>query len=303
MKLVLFGAGGETPAAALRALLRRHQVQAVVRPLNHARWTRRALLPLATLLKLRQADPFEQEARRAGIPVLFARSGGDRVLQKQLSRLDPELICIASFPWLLHKSIFELPRFGSVNAHASLLPRHRGPNPYFWVYYHDDARTGVSVHVVTAAADAGAILMQADFPVHRGMSIGEMHAQNARLGAELLADVAGRMETRTLQPIAQDAAKVTLAPRVTHGSPMIPFHEWPAERVWHVMSGLLPHFREPLTCDGNALLYERVTGYERSESQGEPGRTVRHNDTFRVHCRDGDVIVRGRLVRAGKPQG
>jgi methionyl-tRNA formyltransferase len=296
MKLVLFGAGGETPAAALRALLQRHHVQAVVRPFTHSRWMAKTLLPLARLMKLRRDDPFEQEARRAGIPILFARSGNDPVLHKQLAKLDPELICIATFPWLLGESIFALPPNGSVNVHASLLPRHRGPNPYFWVYYHDDARTGVSVHRVTGSADAGAILMQSDFPVHRGMSIGEMHAQNARLGAALLADVADRMETKALQEAPQNAALVTYAPRVKTGSRMIPFPEWPAERVWHVMSGLLPHFHEPVVCNGQTLLYDRVTGYERAESQREPGSVVCHKDMFHVFCRDGYVIVGGRLA-------
>ncbi len=82
-----------------------------------------------------------------------------------LAPLRPDLIVSGGFPWRIPADVLELPRFGAINFHDALLPRHRGPNATGWVFRLDDRETGVTIHRMTPDFDAGAILGQARVPV------------------------------------------------------------------------------------------------------------------------------------------
>lgn len=283
MRVVLFGSGGAMPSEALQALGAKHSVVAVVRPAGRS-WRSR-IGGLATSLGLRAADSFLVAARNHNLPVIKAHDGNDPSLASQLQRLRPDLICIASFPWLLSEAIFSMPPLGAINVHSSLLPRHRGPNPFFWTYYHDDRTTGVTAHVVTRKADAGDILGQQSFPLPRGLPLGRLHDETSRQGAELLVEVADALERGIGPRTPQDPAAATKAPRVRPGTPMVDFANWPAERVWHFLGGLYPHFREPLA----GASYRAVVGFEICQHQRAPGSVEAVPGGWRLYCRDGYV--------------
>lgn len=283
MRVVLFGSGGAMPSAALQALAAKHSVVAVVGPEGPS--LRSKLGGLARSLGLRAADPFLVAARNHHLPVIKARNGNDPSVASQLQRLKPDLICIASFPWLLSEAIFSLPPLGAINVHSSLLPRHRGPNPFFWTYYHDDRTTGVTAHVVTCNADAGDILGQQSFPLPRGLPLGKLHDEISRRGAELLVEVADALERGNAPRTPQDPATATKAPRVSPGTPMVDFANWPAERVWHFLGGLYPHFREPLA----GAPYRAVVGFELCQHERGPGSVEAVPGGWRLYCLDGYV--------------
>src|SRR5262249_53565198 len=156
-------------------------------------------------------DPIAQFTRRQCMRSLTARSGRDPALISQLAALRPDLICIATFPWLLAPAVLALPKYGTINLHSSLLPRHRGPTPLFWVYYHDDRQTGVTVHDVNERADAGDILAQEAFPLPRGLSILQLHSEKARRGAVVLQQVVEAIETGRVKRFPQDETLATRA--------------------------------------------------------------------------------------------
>ena len=110
----------------------------------------------------------------------------DPTLRVLLEEARPDLLCVASFPWLLAPALLAIPRLGAVNVHTALLPRHRGPLPLFWIYHADDRETGVTVHWMIEQADAGAIIRQSAFPLPRGLPVDELNRQNARAAGPLL---------------------------------------------------------------------------------------------------------------------
>ena len=280
---MLFGSGGTIPCAALQALAAKHSVVAVVRPEGPS-WRSR-IGALAASLGLRAADPFLVAARNHNIPVIKAQNGNDLNVASQLQKLSPDLICIASFPWLLHESIFSLSPLGAINVHPSLLPRHRGPNPFFWTYFHDDRTAGVTAHVVTRKADSGDLLAQQSFPLLRGMPLGKLHDEVSRRGSELLTEVADALERGGASRTPQDPAAATKAPRIRPGTPMVDFASWPAERVWHFLAGLYPHFREPLA----GAPYRAVTGFEICQHKRGPGCVEAVSGGWRLYCVDGYI--------------
>jgi methionyl-tRNA formyltransferase len=194
------------------------------------------------------------------------------------------------YPLIVPSTTLRIAPAGAVNVHGSLLPRHRGILPLFWIYYHDDRETGVTVHRATEQADAGDILGQRAFPLPRGYSVGELNRRNGRVGAELLRDVLGRIERGAADGVPQDERRATLAPGVPPGTPMVRFGEWDVERVWHFCAGLNPWFREPLrTAGGRAVRYSAVLGFERRPSGLPPGTVEQSDAGYILHCIGGLV--------------
>ena len=108
-----------------------------------------------------------------------ARAGDDPEIAAHVRTARPDVICIAGYPWLLRGEIIASPPALTLNVHAALLPRHRGPLPLFWIYHQDDRETGVTVHAVTDRADAGDIFDQERFPLPRGFPVEQLNRQNA----------------------------------------------------------------------------------------------------------------------------
>lgn len=289
MKLALFGTGGAMPETALRSLVRNHEVRAVVRP---AGTLRSALRPLAVRLGLRSPDPLQQAGEDLRLPRLSCHRGKDAKLADSLRRLDLDLIVIASFPFLLSPEIYNAARLGAVNLHTSLLPRHRGPLPMFWVYHEDDRETGVTVHQVTQGADSGDILAQLRFDLPRGYPIQQLYDRSSAEGAQLLGEVLSRLEEGVVAGTPQDARGATQAPRLKPGVPMVDFQNWPVERVWHFLKGMYPQYSEPLSDPGGRpVSYSGVQGFAEERHQQPLGTVQPGAGGWRLFCRDGIVTL------------
>src|SRR5580704_560515 len=290
LKLAFFGGGGEGSMIPLEAASKRHQVIAVVRPQRHRFWWRRLIGSFMSSSWTGWRDPISNWARVQRVPLLSAATGRDPNVAARLKRLAPDVICVSAFPWILGKEILGTARRAALNVHPSLLPRHRGPVPLFWIYFHDDRKTGVTVHQMNERADAGDILAQQTSDLPRGFPAVRLHALSAVRGAELLVGVLKKLETREIAPIKQDERLATYAPHVSPKRGMVNFQEWQVERVWHFLSGLCPQFREPLMdTNQKAVRYESVLGYRPGDCAQPPGVVHRASHGWNLYCRGGSV--------------
>ena len=94
------------------------------------------------------------------LPEIHASSVNSKEFKKALLKLNPDIILVGSWCERISKEIYNLPKIATINAHPSLLPKYRGPNPYFWVIRNQEQTTGVSFHLVDDDYDTGAILAQ-----------------------------------------------------------------------------------------------------------------------------------------------
>lgn len=292
MRVVFFVAGGDMGYLPLCAVAEHHDIVAIVRPAYRRPRVRQLVRSVAEKAGLRKPDVVARWARARGTQILQAWTGNDPEIAAQLKGLQPDLICIATFPMLLSPVLFAIPKFGALNLHPSLLPRHRGPAPLFWIYYHDDRRTGVTVHRVNEKADAGDILSQDSFDLARGFNVDLLHRVKAERGALLLARAVGAVESENPRGLAQNESLATPAPRIKPGTRMVNFEMWDVERVWHFLAGLCPKFREPLTDQGGMqVCYEKVMGYERSVHHLPPGHLERTTEGWRLFCSGGLILL------------
>ena len=287
MRAVLYGSGSPLSIAALEALAPVATVVAVVMPAP--RPVRGARSALRSFFSRRARLPLHRAARQRGVPILMARPGPDPDLEASLRRLEPDLVCVATFPYLLPASMLAIPRLCTLGVHPSLLPRHRGPAPLFWTYFHDDAEAGVTVFRVDTGEDTGDIVLQEAIPLARGRPGADLYAEIARRGGSLLARAVQAVEAGAAPRVSQDPARAMRDPVPARGVWRIDFERWGAERVWHFLRGV--HVRGPLLADarGRLVVHGGARGFRLQAPSGTPGRMERVPGGFRLHCRDGVV--------------
>jgi methionyl-tRNA formyltransferase len=275
LRLVFFGTGGILSASSLRAVSAEHDVAGVVRAMQGGS-VRHLAGRLAQRLRLRAADPLTEAARDLAIPQWPAASMRDPRFLQRLVAARPDLLCVAHFPWRIPDGALAAAPGGGVNLHPSLLPRHRGPLPLFWIYHADDRQTGVTAHVMTAQFDRGDILAQQSFPLPRGYPADDLNAANAKVGAEVLRRALLAISRGEADPRPQDDTQATDAPFVRPGRAMVDFDSWDVERVWHFLAGVWPRYREPLADVASAPApYGGVLGYSRESAVMAPLGRVR----------------------------
>lgn len=124
------------------------------------------------------------------IPEIHAKSVNSKNFRKQLLKLNPDIILVGSWGEKFEKETFNIPKIATINAHPSLLPKYRGPNPYYWVIKNQERTTGISFHLMTEKFDNGAILAQEEieiYPTDTGKSLKDRTVLSARgVACELL---------------------------------------------------------------------------------------------------------------------
>jgi methionyl-tRNA formyltransferase len=273
---------------ALQAVAERGAVAAVVladgRPglgprALHRAWRRR-----------RAAAPLRAEAERRGIPCLWFRPDRAPRLADALRRHDVDLICVATFPYLLPSAVLNAAREGAIGVHPSVLPRHRGFDPLFWTYHADDAETGVTVLRLDDGVDTGPVLAQERLALARGRLGSDLYFDLARRGASLLAEVVGDWTAARDGARPQDEQGATHEPAPRAGRWRIEFEAWGAERVWHFLRGVGERGGLVRDARGRPLAHGPARSFEVGPVGRAPGTVeVQAGGLVVVHCRDGIV--------------
>lgn len=184
-------------------------------------------------------DPVATLAALHAVP-LQPISGVSREQERQLIATQrPDLIVASCFPWKLPAIILNLPRFGCINVHPSLLPVGRGPEPVFWTLRRGDRETGTTIHLMDEGLDSGPILSQARFAVPSGIRAPDLERQLATLGADLLRATIRGLVAGTLQPHPQSPTGVTAAPVPTADDFLVPTN-LPAAWAYDFVRGVHP---------------------------------------------------------------
>ena len=129
-----------------------------------------------------------------------------------LNSLDPELIAVVAYGKILPKQILDLPKFGCVNGHASLLPRHRGASPIQWSIYCGDTKTGVTTMLMDEGMDTGDMLLKAEVEITEDDNFETLHDKLAEVGAKLLVKTVDGLANGTVTPTKQPEEGVCYAP-------------------------------------------------------------------------------------------
>ena len=159
-----------------------------------------------------KAPPVKTLALELGIPVMQPEKLRLPDALEQLRLSNPELIVVAAFGQILKKDVLDLPRFGCINVHASLLPRWRGAAPINAAILHGDEETGVTIMQMDVGLDTGPMLAQRSIRLTRDDTAGSVFEKLSTLGADLLIETLPDYLSGKLKPIPQPEEGVTYAP-------------------------------------------------------------------------------------------
>jgi len=161
-----------------------------------------------------QAGPVKRRALELGLPLAQPARLGTEAERALLQAWQPELLVVVAYGLILPRAVLALPRLGCLNIHASLLPRWRGAAPIQRAILAGDERTGVTIMQLDAGLDTGPILAQAAVPIAEDMTSAQLHTVLAHLGATLLLEVIGALESGRAQPRAQPTEGVCYAAKL-----------------------------------------------------------------------------------------
>lgn len=143
------------------------------------------------------------------LPVFQPGSLRSAVEQENLRLLDPDLVAVAAYGLILPREVLVVPRYGCLNVHPSLLPRHRGPAPVTTAILAGDAVAGVTIMLLDEGMDTGPILAQKEAPVLPEDTTGSLTARLAKLGTTLLLETIPQWVEGKIGPVPQDESKAT----------------------------------------------------------------------------------------------
>ena len=134
-------------------------------------------------------------------------------LQKYIAELKVDLLVTHAFMKILPKEIFSAPKYGSINIHPSLLPKHRGPSPIYWVLKNREKTTGLTCHYIDEGIDTGDIISQRKIAVESHDTVSSIIEKQKLIIEELVEELIKHLQDRTFKPIVQKEGFASYAPR------------------------------------------------------------------------------------------
>jgi methionyl-tRNA formyltransferase len=169
-------------------------------------------------------------AQELEIPVIQPEKLREPEAMQQLREWNPDLIVVAAFGQILRRDVLDLPRYGCINVHASLLPRWRGAAPINAAILHGDPETGITIMKMDAGLDTGPILSQRSIRLTRDDTAGSVTEKLSQIGAELLIETLPDYLSGKIQPVDQPEEGTTYAPMLKKEEGRLDFTR-PAEEL------------------------------------------------------------------------
>jgi methionyl-tRNA formyltransferase len=228
MRIIFMGTA-ELSCASLQKLAENYSVVAVVTQPDK---------PRGRELKL-QFSPVKTLAEELKLPVLQPLKARDETFIAELRGLKPDLIVVVAYGQILPQSILDLPKFGCVNVHTSLLPKYRGASPIQSAILNGDAQTGVTIMKMDVGLDTGGIISQARTPILKEDNSQTLHDRLAQIGADLLVKTIPDYVEGKILPKPQPVEGASYAAKIKKEDGRIDWSE-PAEKILNRLRAFTP---------------------------------------------------------------
>jgi methionyl-tRNA formyltransferase len=272
---------------ALRRLIERFRVIGVVtqpdRPAGRSRQV--------------QMSPVKLAALEAGIPVFQPEKIRRPEAIAELKQWSPDVYVVAAFGQILPQAVLDIPPHGSVNVHASLLPRWRGAAPIQAVIRAGDAETGITIMKMDAGLDTGPMLRQRAIPIAPDETGQTLHDKLAVLGGDLLIETLPGYLSGDILPQPQPDEGVTLAPRIQKEEGHVDWSQ-PAAHIERTVRAFTPWPGTYVYWDGKLL---KILSGRVADGSAEAGKVVRLKDAAAIGTGAGLFVPERLQIEGGKP--
>lgn len=288
MKVVFMG----TPDFAvptLEALIKKHDVAAVVtQPDKPKGRGKKMVFPVV-----------KEKALEHNIKVYQPVKVRDSAFVEILKELEPDVIVVVAFGQILSEDILNIPKYGCINVHGSLLPKYRGAAPIQWSVINGEELGGITTMYMAKGLDSGDMILKAEEKITEDDTYGSLYGRLSFIGAELLIETLDLLEKGEAVRIPQDDDEATLAPMITRDMEHIDWNN-NSRDISNLIKGLNPQ-PTAYTMYKDEKLKIWFAEAENTEYSGEIGEIVdvRKKD-FVVKTKDGAVAVKEVQAQGGK---
>ena len=287
MTKIVFMGSPDFALPTLQALAQQYKVVGVVTQPDRASGRGREL----------KSPPVKLLAQELDIPVIQPEKLRQPEALEQLRAWDPELIVVAAFGQILRKDVLDLPRFGCINVHASLLPRWRGAAPVNAAILHGDEETGVTIMKMDVGLDTGPMLTQKSIRLTRDDTAGSVFETLSQLGADLLIETLPDYLSGKIQPVPQPEEGVTYAPMLKKEEGRLDFTR-PAEELERRVRAFNPWPGAFMEFDGTLLKIHGAHAVAEA-GEAEAGHRLVYQDQPAVGA-GGGLLILDEVQPAGK---
>ena len=241
--------------------------------------------------------PTKVLAEKHGISVLQPAKIKTEEFFNELKKFSPDLICVAAYGKILPKNILDFPPHGSINVHASLLPKYRGAAPINWTIIRGEKITGITTMKMDEGMDTGDMLLKKEVPIDDEDTGETLSEKLSEIGAKLLIETIRLLKEGKLSPIPQDHSQATYAPMLKKEDGKIDW-EKPAKEIRNLIRGALPWPGAYTNLEGKLLKIHKA---RLSEGEGQPGEIIKSDSgILRVATGEGTLDIQELQIEGGK---
>lgn len=204
-----------------------------------------------------------------------------------INDIKPDIIVVAAYGKILPKEVLDIPTFGCVNIHGSLLPKYRGAAPIQWAVLNGDKETGITTMLMNEGLDTGDILMTEKTKIGENETASELFERLSLMGAELMLKTIDNLQKEKISPKKQDNSKATYAQMLSKDLSNIDFNR-PVYEVHKKICGLSDWPCAVTSINGKRLKIYRSEIVSNTKPDAEPGEIINEKD-FTVACIDGSI--------------
>lgn len=241
------------------------------------------------------APPVKELALAHNIPVFQPQKMRDGTALEILQELQPDLIAVVAYGKILPKEILELPRYGCINVHGSLLPKYRGAGPIQWSVINGESVTGVTTMYMGEGLDTGDMILKKETPIGENETYGELHDRLKEIGAQALVETIELIEQGKAPREVQDNSLSSYAPMLDKQIARLDFTK-DAQTLHNLIRGLSPWPVAHTTVDGKLLKVHRAV---LASGKGQPGEVI-DSKKFIVACKEGALELLEVQLEGGK---
>lgn len=235
--------------------------------------------------------PVKEEALKYGIDIFQPKKVKDKDFVSILKDLNPDLIVVVAFGQILSKEILNIPKYGCVNVHASLLPKYRGAAPINWVIINGEYNTGITTMYMDEGLDTGDMILKSEIKINEDETAGQLHDRMCMLGGEVLRETLKLIKGNKAPREVQDHSKSCYAPIMDKNLGNINWNKSSVE-IYNLIRGTNP-WPSAFTKYKDALMKiwkSRIIDNEKSNDN--PGTIIAvSKEGIKVSCGIGTLLI------------
>lgn len=223
------------------------------------------------------ASPVKEYATQNGLDVdqpLKIRNNEEFI--NKIRDINPDLICVVAYGKIIPEEILNIPKYGAINVHGSLLPKYRGAAPIQWAVLNGDKETGITTMYMDKGMDTGDMILREKVSIGEDETTGELWDRLSKIGADLLVKTVKMIEDGTA-PREKQSGEYSIAPMLEKEMAKIDWNTMGSAKIKNLVRGLNPIMGAYTFLDGKKIKFWKVNKIDSSNNKTLPGTVIKSN--------------------------